>query len=50
MPSNVGRMCATNNCRSFICGQLCAECVCTSDSTFDINTINDGPKKDYIES
>ena len=51
MPLDVQHKCATNNCRSFIiiCEQLGEECVCTSDSTFDINTIKDGPKKDYIE-
>ena len=47
MPLNMEHKCG--NCRSYICRQLSEECICTSDSTFDISKIKDGPKKDFVE-
>ena len=36
-------------CRSWICKRLAADCICQHDSTYDINKIMPGPKKEFVE-
>ena len=35
-------------CNSWICKKMDKDCICKHDSTFDINKISPGPKKDFV--
>ena len=36
-------------CRSWICKRLAVDCICQHDSTYDIDKIQPGPKKEFVE-
>ena len=38
-----------SKCRSWICKRLAVDCICQHDSTYDIDKILPGPKKEFVE-